>query len=141
MRNTFLPYEQEFSAWVADGFPHVDGKTVEFLDNLLGATRERPLWPGQRAGLLRAIYAYERLGKRNILLNIVTGGGKTVIIGACIAWLRWVYDVRSFVVLCPNTVVRERLRADFAGAKVFHEFEMFPPARSHYLNDLTLHVL
>ncbi len=141
MRNTFLPYEQQFSAWVDDGFPEVDARTVEFLDHLLSSSRDRPLWPGQREGLLRAIYAYERLGKRNLLLNIVTGGGKTAIIGACIAWLRWVYDVRSFVVLCPNTVVRERLRADFSGAKVFHEFEMFPAARSHYLNDLTLHVL
>lgn len=141
MWNAFLPYEKQFAAWVEEGFPGVQAGTAEFLDQVLDETREHPLWPGQRQGLLRAIYAYEILGKRDLLLNIVTGGGKTAIIGACIAWLRWVHDIRSFLVLCPNTIVRERLRADFAAAKVFHDFELFPGIHSHYLKDLGLHVL
>ncbi len=141
MRNAFLPYEKRFAVWVSDGFPDVQDATAEFLDQVLDETSERPLWPGQRDGLLRTIYAFEILGKRNLLLNIVTGGGKTAIIAACIAWLRWVYDVRSFLILCPNTIVRERLRADFEAAKVFHDFELLPGVHSHYLKDLGLHVL
>ena len=141
MRNAFLPYERQFAVWVDDGFPGVEDATAEFLDHALDQTRNRPLWPGQRGGLLRVIYAHEILGKRNVLLNIVTGGGKTAIIGACIAWLRWVHDIRSFLILCPNTIVRERLRADFAAAKVFHDFDLLPGVHSHYLKDLGLHVL
>lgn len=141
MRNAFLPYEKQFAAWVDEGFPGIRAETAEFLDHALDDTRDQPLWPGQRQGLLRAIYAYEILGRRDLLLNIVTGGGKTAIIGACIAWLRWAHDVKSFLVLCPNTVVRERLRADFAAAKVFHDFELFPGIHSHYLKDLGLHIL
>jgi superfamily II DNA or RNA helicase len=141
MRNAFLPYEKRFAMWVDDGFPNVRGATAEFLDQALDETRDRTLWPGQREGLLRAIYAFEILGKRNLLLNIVTGGGKTAIIGACIAWLRWAHDVRSFLILCPNTIVRERLRTDFAATKVFHDFDLLPGVHSHYLKDLGLHVL
>jgi superfamily II DNA or RNA helicase len=141
MRNAFLPYEPEFAAWVDDGYPDVRPGTDEFLDHVLDDTRERPFWPGQRNGLLRVIYAYEILGKRDLLLNIVTGGGKTAIIGACVAWLRWVYDVRSFLLLCPNTIVRERLRTDFAGGKVFYDFSLFPGTRSYYIKDLALHVM
>lgn len=141
MRNAFLAYEKRFAAWTDDGFPDVQEPTAEFLDQVLDETRDRPLWPGQREGLLRVIYSFEILGKRNLLLNIVTGGGKTAIIGACVAWLRWAHDVRSFLILCPNTIVRERLRADFAAAKVFHDFDLFPGVHSHYLNDLGLHVL
>jgi type III restriction enzyme len=141
MRNAFLPYEKQFAAWVDDEFPGVEGATAEFLDYVLDETRDRALWPGQREGLLRAVYAYEILHKRNLLLNIVTGGGKTAIIAACVAWLRWARDVRSFLILCPNTIVRERLRADFAGAKVFHDFDLLPGVHSHYLKDLGLHVL
>jgi type III restriction enzyme len=140
MHNAFVAHEQAFAVWKDDDFPGVKDETAEFLDHVLDPTRERQLWPGQREGLLRAIYAFEVLGKHDLLLNIVTGGGKTAIIAACIAWLRWVHGVRSFLVLTPNTIVRDRLREDFAAAKVFHDFDLFPPIHSHYVKDLGLHV-
>ena len=133
--------EDEFLAWVDDGYSGSPPETVEFLDEVLDPTREAKLWPGQRAGLLRTIYAFEVMGKRDLLLNIVTGGGKTAIIAACIAWLRRSHDVRSFLIICPNTIVRDRLRTDFQGAKVFYDFELFSPIQSHLVNDLGLHVL
>ena len=105
MRNAFTPYEKQYLEWADEGFPGVEPATEQFLEHVLDPARERSLWPGQRAGLLRAIYAFEVLGRRNLLLNIVTGGGKTAIIGACIAWLRWVHGVRSSLVLSPNTIV------------------------------------
>lgn len=141
MHNSFLPYEKDYVTWADEGFFGVREETQDFLAHVLDPSRERPLWPGQREGLLRTIYAYEVLERRNLLLNIVTGGGKTAIIGACIAWLRWAYGVRSFLVLCPNTIVRDRLNADLAGAGVFHQFDLFPPTYSHYINDLGLHTL
>ncbi|MGH2946516.1 MAG: DEAD/DEAH box helicase family protein [Solirubrobacteraceae bacterium] len=142
MRNAFAPYEKQFHDWASDAaYPGVRPETSEFLDHVLDPDRQRPFWPGQREGLLRGIYAYEILDKRNLLLNIVTGGGKTAIIAGCIAWLRWVHGVRSFLVLCPNTIVRDRLRDDLEAAKVFHEFQLFPTLHSHYVNELGLHVL
>lgn len=141
MHNSFQPYEKDYLTWADEGFFGVREETVEFLAHVLDPSRERPLWPGQRGGLLRAIYAYEVVGRKNLLLNIVTGGGKTAIIGAAIAWLRWAHGVRSFLVLCPNTIVRDRLKADLQGGRVFHDFDLFPPTRSHYINDLGLHTL
>ena len=52
--------------------------------------RRGKLWRHQEEALMRAIYAYELLQERELLLNIVTGGGKTAIIGAVIAWLKFV---------------------------------------------------
>lgn len=141
MRNAFASYEKQFHDWVEAGFPGVQPGSEQFLAHVLDEARPRRLWPGQREGLLRVVYSYEVLGKRDLLLNIVTGGGKTAIIAACVAWLRWVHGVKSFVLLCPNTIVRDRLRADFAAARVFHDFELFPAIHSHYVNDLGLHVL
>lgn len=141
MHNSFGPYEKQFAEWADEGFFGVSAETHEFLAHVLDPDRDRPLWPGQRAGLLRAIYSYEVLEKKNVLLNIVTGGGKTAIIGACIAWLRWVHGVRSFLVLCPNTIVRDRLKTDLSAGRVFHDFDLFPPTESHYINDLGLHTL
>ena len=48
------------------------------------------------------IYSHEILGKteigeKGLLLNIVTGGGKTAAIAALIAWLRVAHGVQKFV--------------------------------------------
>ncbi len=141
MHNAFTAHEAEFIEWSTSGFPDVREETEEFLKHVLDPDRERKLWPGQRDGLLRTIYAYEVLNRKDLLLNIVTGGGKTAIIGACIAWLRWSHGVRSFVILTPNTIVRDRLRVDFEFAGVFHDFDLFPGEHSHFIDDLGLHVL
>jgi ABC-type uncharacterized transport system permease subunit len=37
---------------------------------------------------MRVVYAYELLHWKELLLNIVTGGGKTAIMGAVVAWLK-----------------------------------------------------
>lgn len=39
----------------------------------------RRLWRHQEEALLRVVYAYELLQLKALLLNIVTGGGKTAI--------------------------------------------------------------
>ena len=50
-------------------------------------------------------------------MNVVTGGGKTAIIAALIAWLRLAHDVQKFLLLCPNLIVRDRLEDDFRMAR------------------------
>jgi type III restriction enzyme len=141
MRDAFAPYQDSFKAWCCDGFPGVTEATRDYLEYLTGPGHPRPLWPHQQEGFLRAVYAYEVLDWRNLLLNVVTGGGKTAVIAATIAWLRLCHEVRSFLILCPNTIVRERLAEDFRGGKVFTDFQLLPPHRSHLAGELGLTIL
>jgi len=77
------------------------------------------------------VYAHEILGKAEIgadgvLLNVVTGGGKTAVIAATIGWLRVAHGVQKFVMLCPNLIVRDRLEDDFEGGRVFRDRDLLP---------------
>ena len=108
-------------------------KYIEFLtsDDDDQAAREGTLWPHQWESFLRVVYAHEILGKAELgadglLLNVVTGGGKTAVIAAVMAWLRVAYDVQKFVMLCPNLIVRDRLEDDFQGGKVFSDRGLLP---------------
>lgn len=90
---------------------------------------------------MRAIYSHELLHWNGLLLNIVTGGGKTVIIAAVIAWLKSCHQLHKFLLLCPNTIVRDRLQDDFQDAKVFRDFGLLMPGTEHFTNELGLHVM
>lgn len=131
MYNFFAPYEQDFRAWWASGeFPDVSLLTRDFLQHLLRPDAQILLWRHQQEAILRTVYAYELLQEKKLLLNIVTGGGKTAIIGGVVAWLKVCHDIHKFLILCPNTVVRDRLEDDLRNAKVFRDFGFFPRTRS-----------
>src|SRR3989338_5461411 len=127
MFNRFAQYEGAFSDWRRDGMPGLKPesyKYVEFLTSPDNDQEARPgtLWPHQWESFLRVIYAYELLGQAELgadglLLNIVTGGGKTAIIAALIAWLKIAHSIQKFVLLCPNLIVRDRLEEDFEGGE------------------------
>jgi len=138
----FAPYEQDFRAWwESRAFPEVNPLTRDFLTHITRPDQKRRLWRHQEEALMRSVYAYELLQWDELLLNIVTGGGKTAIMGATIAWLKVCHDVHKFVLLCPNTIVRDRLEDDFRDAKVFRDFGFLPPGTEHYTNQLGLHVM
>src|SRR4051794_13035182 len=141
MFNAFTQHEKAFADWRRAGCPGATAKTLVFLEHLGQDTTERKLWPHQREAFLRVVYAYEVLERPNLLLNVVTGGGKTPVIAATMAWLRLAYDVRSVVVLTPNQIVRDRLRDDFGAGRFFTEFGFFPPVSSYLIDDLGLFVL
>ncbi|MCG7853342.1 MAG: DEAD/DEAH box helicase family protein, partial [Methanosarcinaceae archaeon] len=108
-------------------------KYIEFLTSPDDdqAARAGTLWPHQWESFLRVVYGHEILGKAEIgtdglLLNIVTGGGKTADIAAIIAWLRIAHGIQKFVLLCPNLIVRDRLEDDFQGGKVFKDRDLIP---------------
>ena len=109
MQDSFLPHVEDYENWKTSGYPDVKFETREFIDNVLRPDKKCTMWNHQLEGLLRTIYAYEVLGKKNCLLNIVTGGGKTAIIGAVIFWLKSVHNINKFIILTPNTIVRARL--------------------------------
>ena len=136
MFNCFAQYENAFRDWRRDGMPGLRSdsyKYIEFLSSLDDDQAARPgtLWPHQWQSFLRVVYAHEILGKAEIgadglLLNIVTGGGKTAVIAAVIAWLRIAHNIQKFVMLCPNLIVRDRLDDDFEGGKVFKDRDLLP---------------
>jgi type III restriction enzyme len=141
MRNIFLPYEEDFQGWAEADFPNVNPLTQIFLDHLRQKTGVKKLWDHQIEGIEKSIYSFELLQLKKLLLNIVTGGGKTSIIAAIIAWLKYAHRIDKFVILCPNTIVRDRLEDDFTDAKVFREFGLFPVGSEHYTNELGLHIM
>ena len=125
MFNQFARREDEFRDWRRDGMPGLKAESYQYIQFLTSkdddqAAREGTLWPHQWESFLRVVYAHEILGKTEIgadglLLNIVTGGGKTADIAAIIAWLRIALNVQKFVMLCPNLIVRDRWEDDFEG--------------------------
>lgn len=156
MFNSFQPAVlKPFRAWVASRFrePKVEDCVRDYLIHLStppANPNDLTLWPHQRESILRAVFANEVLkpkdqGWKDVLLNVVTGGGKTTIMAALMAYLRVCHEVRSFIVLTPNTIVRERLRLDFdqpsRPKSVWNLFNLFPPEYKHRVHDMTLHVL
>ena len=137
MLNQFSRYEEEFRNWVKGGYPGALPETLDYLHHLsdpLDETRPREgtLWPHQWDSLLRVVFSHEiRRGDLaqpdGVLLNVVTGGGKTAIIAAVMAWLRTAHDIQRFVILCPNLIVRDRLEDDFADGRVFSDRDLIPP--------------
>jgi hypothetical protein len=77
MHNAFLQYEQDFRQWVDAGFPEINPLSRDFLEYLKRDDAPRKLWRHQQESVYRAVYAYELLHIKGLLLNIVTGGGKS----------------------------------------------------------------
>jgi type III restriction enzyme len=72
-------------------------------------------------------------------LKMATGTGKTKVISLAVAWqyLNAVAEgredfARTFLVLAPNVIVYERLRADFAGGLIFRTDPVIPPELKLY---------
>ena len=136
MFNQFAKHEDAFRDWRRDGMPGLRPESWEYVEFLTSDDDDRlaragTLWPHQWESFLRVAYAYEILGKTAIgadglLLNIVTGGGKTAVIAAVTAWLRIAHGVQKFVMLCPNLIVRDRLQDDFQNGKVFRDRDLLP---------------
>jgi superfamily II DNA or RNA helicase len=151
MFNDFARYEEQFLVWRRDGYPGVKPETYRYIDFLADPAddqqpREGTLWPHQWEAFLRVVYCYEILGARKVnehglLLNIVTGGGKTAVIAALIAWLRIAHNVQTFMLLCPNLIVRDRLEDDFERGKVFSDRSLLPEWAGIKPQDFTLTTL
>ncbi|MBE7557598.1 DEAD/DEAH box helicase family protein [bacterium] len=151
MFNQFARYEDAFRDWRRDGMPGLQPDSYRYVEFLSSpdddqAPRSGTLWPHQWESFLRAVYAHEILGKAELgadglLLNIVTGGGKTAVIAAVIAWLRIAHSVQKFVLHCPNLIVRDRLEDDFDGGRVFRDRDLLPDWTHYRPEDFILTTL
>jgi type III restriction enzyme len=86
------------------------------------------------------------------VLKLATGAGKTKVMSLLIAWsfFHKLYEAdsalsRNFLVIAPNIIVLDRLRADFDGLKIFFNDPILPPNGSEGRNwrddfQITLHI-
>lgn len=144
MQYAFAAHETNFRDWLQSGYPGIPERGRDFLRKLDAPDFTPPLWRHQLAAIRRCIYAYEVLGMKDVLTNVVTGGGKTVIIGAVIAYMMQVHGVTQHLVLVPNTIVRERLLDAFdinEREYVFHQFPFFFGADADMPQRLATHIM
>jgi len=126
MNYAFAAHEANFRDWCGAGFPGTPPRGQEFLQHLTAPDFAPPLWRHQQQSILRCVYAFEVLGMKDVLTNVVTGGGKTAIIGGVIAYMMQVHEITQHLVLVPNTIVRERLLDAFDVNKPEYVFKAFP---------------
>lgn len=86
------------------------------------------------------------------VLKLATGAGKTKVISLLLAWSYFhkLYEAgsalaRNFLVIAPNIIVLDRLRADFDGLKIFFHDPVLPPNGTDGRNwrddfQITLHI-
>ena len=98
MHYFFKQHEENFREWRNSGYEGIPQLGVDFLKHL-GSHSFKPdlkivkFWNEkqwkkvQLEAIERCVYSFEVLGEKDLLTNIVTGGGKTTIIGALIAYM------------------------------------------------------
>ena len=133
----FKQHEENFKEWRNSEYQGIPQVGIDFLKHL-GSRNFKPdlkivkFWNEkqwekvQLEAIERCIYSFEVLGEKDLLTNIVTGGGKTTIIGALIAYMMIVHEQYKFLILTPNTIVRERLDDEFDPDSETYIYNVFP---------------
>ncbi len=137
MHYFFKQHEENFKEWRNSGYQSIPDVGVDFLKHLRSQNfkpdlkivkfwNEKQWKKVQLEAIERCVYSFEVLGEKDLLTNIVTGGGKTTIIGALIAYMMIVHEQYKFLILTPNTIVRERLDDEFDPDSKTYIYDVFP---------------
>src|SRR4030042_6606355 len=152
MQYFFKQHEENFKEWRKSEYRGIKDEAIAFLKHInssafkpkLDLFNEKQWKKIQVEAVERCVYSFEILGEKDLLTNIVTGGGKTTIIGAMIAYMMIVHEQYKFLVLTPNTIVRSRLTDEFDPASDTYIYEIFPFFFNSYLplkNRITTHIM
>ena len=152
MHYSFKQHEEKFKEWQKAGYQGIPPVGADFLKHLRSEhfKPNLPLWNQvqwkkvQLSAIERCVYAFEVLGEKDVLTKIVTGGGKTTIIGAMIAYMMLAHNQYKFLILTPNTIVRERLVDEFdrhSESYIYDIFPFFVNSHEHLKNRISLHVM
>src|SRR3972149_6238649 len=149
MKYAFKEHEKNYLEGSRNGYPtSLDQaeatKLKEFLRNIDNPNFTPPLFKHQIESLKRVIFWYEILGKKDLLVEVVTGGGKSVIIGGVTAYFMTVHDISKFLILVPNTIVRARLDDEFnpeSGTFVYSQFPFFYNGTQDLAKRISLHMM
>ena len=137
MHYFFKQHEENFKEWRNSEYQGIPQVGVDFLKHLDSRNfkpdlkivkfwNEKQWKKVQLEAIERCVYSFEVLGEKDLLTNIVTGGGKTTIIGAMIAYMMIVHEQYKFLILTPNTIVRERLDDEFDPDSPTYIYNVFP---------------
>jgi hypothetical protein len=77
-------------------------KVRDFLKNIDDPNVVPPLYRHQAEAVKRIIYSYEILGKKDLLVEVVTGGGKSAIIAGAFASAGQIRSIASVCSGCPQ---------------------------------------
>ena len=152
MQYFFKQHEENFREWRKNGYRGIKDEAIAFLKHInspsfkpkLDLFNEKQWKKIQVEAIERCVYAFEILGEKDLLTNIVTGGGKTTIIGAMIAYMMIVHEQNKFLILTPNTIVRSRLQDEFEQNSPIYIYDIFPFFFNSYLplkNRITIHIM
>ena len=136
---------ESYEVWRKDRWASSCTETQKFLEHLLplGTVQgEKRLMPHQAESLQRVIYSFEHLHLNPLMTTLATGTGKTVVMASVMAWLACLEKIaNTFILFCPNTIVRDRLRRDFESLNVFEEFNLFPLEYQNKLESLSCSIV
>ena len=148
MKYAFKEHEKNFLEWCRGyNVPLSEQqklKVRDFLKNIDDPNFVPPLYRHQAESVKRAIYCYEILQKKDLLVEVVTGGGKSAIIAGIVAYFMIVHDINKFLVLVPNTIVRARLKDEFdpeSKTFVYDTFRFFYNGTEDLIKRITLHIM
>jgi len=137
MHYFFKQHEENFKEWRSSRYQGIPQAGIDFLEHLNSRNfkpdlkivkfwNEKQWKKVQLEAIERCVYCFEVLGEKDLLTNIVTGGGKTTIIGALIVYMMIVHEQYKFLILTPNTIVRERLDDEFDPNSPTYIYNVFP---------------
>jgi superfamily II DNA or RNA helicase len=122
-------YGEQYEKWRTGRWIESSRETQAFLNHLLPLgfiKEEKRLLPHQAETLQRVIFCHEILNINPVLATLATGTGKTLVMASVMSWLFCLKAINTFIVFCPNTIVRDRLKRDFDNGSVFDEFNLIP---------------
>lgn len=150
MKYSFKEHEKNYQEWCNNDYPIVDSeiasKVKDFIRNIENPNFTPRLYGHQLESIKRCIYSYEILDKKDLLLEIVTGGGKSAIIAGMISYFAIVHNLLRFLILVPNTIVRARLDDEFNPDSnnskfVYNIFPFFFNSYEYLKDRISLHVM
>lgn len=125
-------------------------ETIVYLYDVVGLKDKYDLLRFDSSGAVSANMFDETW--RRLVVKMATGSGKTKVMSLALAWCYFhkLYEpdsdlARNFLVIAPNIIVLDRLRADFDGLKIFFEDPVLPDNGFEGRNwrddfQLTLHI-
>lgn len=150
MKYLFKEHEKNYLEWCNQDYPISDSeiaqKVKDFIRNIENPNFTPRLYPHQLESIKRCIYSYEVLEKKDLLLEIVTGGGKSAIIAGMISYFAIAHNLLRYLILVPNTIVRARLDDEFnpdpSNSKfVYNIFPFFFNSYEYLKDRISLHVM
>lgn len=106
-------------------------ETIIWLYDVQGARNKFDLIPFDKLGRVSANMFDEDWLR--FVIKMATGSGKTKVMSLLLAWSYFhkLYEenselVKNFLLITPNIIVLDRIKADFEGLKIFHEDPILP---------------